>query len=312
MSEYKLAPLDFSKLHTVPLAGRPAKVTLDNFAAPHAGGVGAFIDSLPHLLAADEFRGLAAAVLSARKSGRAILWGLGGHVVKCGLAPVLIDLMDRGFITGLAGNGAASIHDIEIALAGATSEEVDAVLTDGRFGTAEETAATFHGAVADAGLLGCGLGEAIGKRLQGSPNAKVSLLAAAYARKIPVTIHVALGTDTPHNDPRMNAAALGEASYRDFRLFAEMVRGLEGGGIYLNVGSAVLMPEVFLKAVSVVRNLGHILRDFNTANLDFIQHYRPTRNVIERPVAGGGHGFALTGHHEIMIPLLAAYLAENC
>jgi hypothetical protein len=189
---------------------------------------------------------------------------------------------------------------------------VDAVLTDGRFGTAEETAAAFHGAAADAARDSIGLGEAIGKRLQGSPNAKVSLLAAAYARRIPVTIHVALGTDTPHNDPRMNAAALGEASYRDFRLFAQMVQGLEGGGIYLNVGSAVLMPEVFLKAVSVVRNLGHTLRDFNTANFDFIQHYRPTRNVIERPVAGGGHGYALTGHHEIMIPLLAAYLAENC
>src|ERR1035438_749201 len=150
MSEYKLAPLDFSKLRTVPLAGRPAKVTLANFGQPHAGGVGAFLHSPPHLLAADEFRALAAAILGARKAGRAILWGLGGHVIKCGLAPVLIDLMDRGCITGLAGNGAASIHDIEIALAGATSEEVDAVLTDGRFGTAEETAATFHGAAADA------------------------------------------------------------------------------------------------------------------------------------------------------------------
>lgn len=312
MSEYKLEPLDFSTLHTVPLAGRAAKVTLDNFGRPCRGSVGAFIDSLPHLLAADQFRGLAGAMLNARKTGRAILWGIGGHVVKCGLAPVLIDLMDRGFITGLAGNGAASIHDIEIALAGATSEDVDAVLSDGRFGTADETAATFHGATADAVRDSIGLGEAIGKRLQGSPNANVSLLAAAYARKIPATIHVALGTDTPHNDPRMNAAALGEASYRDFRLFAEMTRGLEGGGVYLNVGSAVLMPEVFLKAVSVVRNLGHTLRDFHTANFDFIQHYRPTRNVIERPVAGGGRGYAMTGHHEIMIPLLAAYLAESC
>jgi hypothetical protein len=186
------------------------------------------------------------------------------------------------------------------------------VLTDGRFGAADETAATFHGATVQAARDGIGLGEALGRSLSGAPNAKVSLLAAAWTRKIPVTVHVALGTDTPHNDPRMDAAALGSASYYDFRLFAALVNGLEGGGVYLNVGSAVLLPEVFLKAVSVARNLGHPLREFNTANLDFIQHYRPTRNVVERPVAaGGGRGFALTGHHEIMVPLLAAYLAEQ-
>jgi hypothetical protein len=314
MSEYKVQPLDFSNLRTVPLAGRPAKVNLGNFARPTepSGSITAFVDSLPHLLGADQLRGLAAAVLHARKAERAILWGIGGHVVKCGLAPVLIDLMDRGLLTGLAMNGAAAIHDLEIALAGATSEEVDDVLTDGRFGAADETAAVFHGAATAAAREAIGLGESLGRSVSSAPNAASSLLAAAWLRKIPLTVHVALGTDTPHNDPRMDAAALGAASYHDFRLFASLVRGLEGGGVYLNVGSAVLLPEVFLKAISVVRNLGHSLREFNTANLDFIQHYRPTRNVVERPVAAGcGRGFALTGHHEIMVPLLAAYLAEQ-
>src|SRR6266404_2379004 len=313
MSEYSVKPLDFSKLRTVPLAGRPAKVRVAHFGKPHSVGIRSFVDSLPRLLAADQLRDLAAAILAARKSKRAILWGIGGHVVKCGLAPVFVDLMDRGFVTGLAMNGAAAIHDLEIALAGATSEDVDEVLVDGRFGSADETAANFHAAAAEAARDSLGLGEALGRRVTGTPNAAVSLLAQALQRKIPVTVHVALGTDTPHNDPRMNAAALGQASYHDFRLFAEMTRGLEGGGVYLNVGSAVLMPEVFLKAVSVVRNLGYPLREFHTANLDFIQHYRPTRNVVERPVtAGGGRGFALTGHHEIMIPLVAAYLMETC
>jgi hypothetical protein len=316
MSEYKVAPLDFSNLRTVPLAGRPGKVNLGHFGRPYqgqpSGSMTAFVDSLPHLLGADQLRGLAAAMIGARKAERAILWGIGGHVVKCGLAPVLIDLMDRGLLTALAMNGAAAIHDLEIALSGATSEEVDEVLTDGRFGAADETAATFHGAAVLAAREGIGLGEALGRGLVAAPNAAVSLLTAAWSRKIPVTVHVALGTDTPHNDPRMDAAALGSASYHDFRLFASLVRGLEGGGVYLNVGSAVLLPEVFLKAVSVARNLGHPLREFNTANLDFIQHYRPTRNVVERPVAaGGGRGFALTGHHEIMLPLLAAYLGEQ-
>ncbi len=313
MSEYKIKPLDFSKLRTVPLAGRPAKVNLSHFGRayrPQGSSMTDFVDSLPHLLGADQFRELAASILHARVAGRAILWGIGGHVVKCGLAPVLIDLMDRELLTALAMNGAAAIHDLEIALSGATSEEVDDVLKDGRFGVSDETAATFHGAATAAARNGIGLGEALGRSLAGATNAEKSLLAAAWSRKIPATVHVALGTDTPHNDPRMDAAALGTTSYHDFRLFASLVRGLDEGGVYLNVGSAVLLPEIFLKAVSVVRNLGNPLSRFDTANLDFIQHYRPTRNVVERPVAGGGHGFALTGHHEIMVPLLAAYLAE--
>lgn len=312
MSRYPLEPLDFSRLRTTSLAGRPAKVRLQDFAQPYrGGGVRALVESMPHILAGEQLRDLAAAVLRARRVGRPILWGLGGHVIKCGLAPVLLDLMERGLASGFTLNGAAAIHDLEIALAGATSEEVDQVLADGRFGTAEETAATFHGAAKQAAKETLGLGESLGRCLEAAPHSAASLLAQAYCRTVPVTVHVALGTDTPHNDPRMDAAALGEATYRDFRLFAELVRRLEGGGVYLNVGSAVLLPEVFLKAVSVVRNLGHPLQDFSTANLDFIQHYRPTRNVVERPTASGGHGYALTGHHEILLPLLAAYLIES-
>jgi hypothetical protein len=309
VSTYRQKPLDFSQLKTVPLKGRAAKVSVKDFGRPHRGpNVKAFVDSLPRILGAEQLRGLAAAIRAGKRRKRALIWGLGGHVIKVGLAPVLIDLIERGFATAFALNGAAAIHDLEIALCGATSEEVENVLGDGRFGAAEETAATFHAAASDAAVERIGLGEALGRALQDAPHAGVSLLAAAYRARVPVTVHVALGTDTPHNDPRMDAAALGTASYHDFRLFAELVRGLEGGGVYLNVGSAVLLPEVFLKAVSAVRNLGHPLTKFSTANLDFLQHYRPARNVVERPVAGGGRGFALTGHHEIMVPLLAALL----
>lgn len=311
MSAYKDKPLDFSKLTTVPLKGRAAKVSVKDFARPYRGDLGRFVDSLPRILGAEQLRGLASAIREGKRGKRALIWGLGGHVIKVGLAPVLIDLMKHGFVTAFALNGAAAIHDLEIALSGATSEEVENVLGDGRFGAAEETAATFHAAAKAAAAERIGLGEALGRALTGAPQAKVSLLAAAYRAKIPVTVHVAVGTDTPHNDPRMDAAALGTASYQDFRLFAELLRGLEGGGVYLNVGSAVLLPEVFLKAVSVVRNLGYPLKKFSTANLDFLQHYRPTRNVVERPVAGGGRGFALTGHHEIMVPLLAALLRKK-
>lgn len=309
MSAYRDKPLDFSKLKTVPLKGRAAKVSVKDFGRPYRGGdVAKLVDSLPRILGAEQLRGLAAAIREGKRRKRALVWGLGGHVVKVGLAPVLIDLMQRGFVTAFALNGAAAIHDLEIALCGATSEEVENVLGDGRFGAAEETAATFHAAAAAAARERIGLGEALGRALKGAPHAKASLLAAAFGARVPVTVHVAVGTDTPHNDPRMDAAALGAASYHDFRLFAELLRGLEGGGVYLNVGSAVLLPEVFLKAVSVVRNLGYPLQKFSTANLDFMQHYRPTRNVVERPVAGGGRGYALTGHHEIMVPLLAAML----
>ncbi len=308
-------------VNTLPICARNScstwlrlSVPATSFATSHSGVLqkSPCASTKPGILAGQQLRDLASAILAARNGGPAILWGLGGHVIKCGLAPVLVELMKRGLATGFALNGAAAIHDLEIALAGSTSEDVDEVLTDGRFGTAEETAVTLHEAAKHAAKEGIGLGEATGRALQKTPNAAASLLAQAYQHKAPVSVHVAVGADTPHIDPRMDAAALGQATYHDFRLLAGMVKGLEGGGVYLNVGSAVILPEVFLKAVSVVRNLGNALQNFHTANLDFLQHYRPTRNVVERPVSGGGRGYALTGHHEIMLPLLAAYLMESC
>jgi hypothetical protein len=244
---------------------------------------------------------------------------LGGHVIKCGLAPVLLDLMQRGFVTAFALNGSAAIHDFEIALAGHTSEDVEAVLPDGRFGAAEETGREMNRAIAEGDREGLGMGEALGKWLDRAETAHQadSLLLQAYRHATPVTVHVAIGTDTPHTHPAADPAAIGSTSHRDFRLFAACVTDLDAGGVYLNVGSAVVMPEVFLKAVSAVRNLGHPLAGFTTANFDFLQHYRPRVNVVERPHKGGAGvslptgGYAITGHHELMIPLLAAALIEK-
>ncbi len=317
MSKYEIEPLDFSALHTVPLASRGGKVKTADFAIPYQKGSGftAWMESLPRLLAGDSFRAVVEAVGNAREKRKAILWGLGGHVIKCGLAPVLIDLQRRGFATGFALNGAAAIHDFEIALAGHTSEDVEAVLPDGRFGAAEETGREMNRAISGGAAEGLGMGEALGRWLDliaPAKHAPCSLVLSAYRSSTPVTVHVAIGTDTPHTHPALDAASLGEATHRDFRLFATQVTALDNGGIYLNLGSAVLMPEVFLKAVSAVRNLGHPLANFTTANFDFLQHYRPRVNVVERPHAqSGGKGYNITGHHEIMIPLLAAALIER-
>jgi hypothetical protein len=255
------------------------------------------------------------ALAAARKRQRAIIWGLGGHVIKCGLAPVVIDLMRRGYVTAFALNGAAAIHDFEIALAGHTSEDVEAVLPDGRFGAAEETGREMNRAIAEGDREGLGMGEALGRWLDSGAapeHAASSLLLQAYRHGTPVTVHVAIGTDTPHTHPAADAAAIGSASHRDFRLLSAYLADLNDGGVYLNVGSAVVLPEVFLKAVSAVRNLGHPLANFTTADFDFLPHYRPRVNVVERPHAGsGGAGYAITGHHELMVPLLAAALIER-
>jgi hypothetical protein len=317
MSIYDKLPLDFSGLKTVSLTERGGKVKAADFAIPYEKGAGlsGWLDSLPRILAADAFRAVVDALDSARKNRRAIVWGMGGHVIKCGLAPVLIDLMRRGYVTGFAMNGSAAIHDFEIALAGHTSEDVEAVLPDGRFGAAEETGREMNRAISGGAAEGLGMGEALGRWLDliaPSKNAGSSLLMAAHRNVTPVTVHVALGTDTPHTHPAANPAAIGECTHRDFRLFAAQVADLNDGGVYLNVGSAVVMPEVFLKAVSAVRNLGHPLAGFTTANFDFLQHYRPRVNVVERPHAqSGGRGYAITGHHELMVPLLAAALIER-
>ena len=322
MSKYSVKPLSFEGLKTVPIAERGGKVQVGQFARPFqkGDGVARLIDSFPDILAGQTFRGVLDALKRARAESRAILWGMGGHVIKCGLGDVLLDLMRRGWVTGFVMNGAASIHDFEFAIAGQTSEDVEAVLPDGRFGASEETGREMNVAIAEANRPGLdkneplGMGEALGKHLEtlAKPElARHSLLVGAYQAAVPVTVHVAFGTDTPHTHPRADAAAIGETSHRDFRLLCSLVRGLDNGGVYLNLGSAVVLPEVFLKAVSVVRNLGHPLAEFTTVNFDFLQHYRPRVNVVERPHArSGGRGFAITGHHEIMIPLLAAALVE--
>lgn len=317
MSKYEKEPLEFHGLKTVPLAARGGKVKTADFAIPYQKGSGftTWMESLPRILAGDSFRAVVDAIGEAREKRKAILWGLGGHVIKCGLAPVLIDLQRRGFATGFALNGAAAIHDFEIALAGHTSEDVETVLPDGRFGAAEETGREMNRAITGGADEGLGMGESLGRWLELIAPARYapgSLLMAAYGSATPVTVHVAIGTDTPHMHPSVDAAALGEATHRDFRLFAAQVGDLNQGGVYLNIGSAVLLPEVFLKAVSAVRNLGRPLANFTTANFDFLQHYRPRVNVVERPHAqSGGKGYNITGHHELMIPLLAAALIER-
>jgi len=318
MSKYSQKPIDLSGLATYPLASRPSKVTVADFARPlsddQARSAAALIDSLPDILAVKSLRAVAHAVVEARAKGRAVIWGFGGHVIKTGLAPVLIDLMKRGFVTALATNGSGIIHDFEIALAGWTSEDVDAALGDGQFGMAEETGRFINRAIIDGAANDCGIGESIGAFLaaQNPPHSAFSILHEAYHRNVPVTAHVTIGADIVHIHHHADGAAIGAGSHRDFLLFTSIVRELDGGGVYLNLGSAVTLPEIFLKAVTVVRNLGHPLRDITTANFDFLQHYRPATNVVRRPVAGGaGRGYSLTGHHEIMIPLLAAAIIER-
>lgn len=317
MSRYSEKPISFEGLKTVPIEARGGKVRVEDFARPYrpGEGLGGWLESLPGILAAPAFRGVIDALRRARDQERALLWGMGGHVIKCGLADVLVDLMRRGWVTGFVMNGAASIHDFEIAIAGQTSEDVEEVLPDGRFGAAEETGREMNLAITEGHRDGLGMGEALGRRLETLARGEFqthSVLWGAYQAALPVTVHVAIGTDTPHTHPQADAAAIGAATHRDFRLLCSLVRGLDQGGIYLNIGSAVVLPEVFLKAVSVVRNLGFPLAGFTTVNFDFLQHYRPKLNVVERPHArSGGRGYAITGHHELMIPLLAAALIES-
>jgi hypothetical protein len=316
-SKYPIEPMDFSAMKTIPIADRGGKVTIAHMAKPYqqGSGVTGLLAGLPDLLAAPSFARVVDALVEARARRRTILWGLGGHVIKCGLAPVLLDLMRRGFVSGFVLNGAASIHDFEIGISGSTSEDVEAVLPDGRFGSADETGSWMNEAIAAGSGRGLGMGESLGARLAecADPSfAQYCLVLEAWRAGVPVTVHVAVGTDTPHTHPAADAAAIGAATHRDFRLLCTMLRGMHDGGVYLNVGSAVVLPEVFLKAVSVVRNLGYPLARFTTVNLDFLQHYRPKMNVVDRPHAqSGGKGYSITGHHEIMIPLLAAALIER-
>ncbi|MEE8347961.1 MAG: hypothetical protein V3R94_00195 [Acidobacteriota bacterium] len=312
MSKYKEFKLD--EIRDYPLKSRPSKVAAEDLAHPLAeDSLSAFTRSLPRILAADQLRLLVDKIREAREKKRAIVWGFGGHVVKVGLSPILIDLMERGFVTALATNGSGMIHDFEMTLSGQTSEDVEEQLGTGAFGMARETGEYLNRAIVDGAAQGQGIGESVARFLEQSDasNAELSLLLQSYRRDIPLSVFIAMGTDIIHNHPQASGEAMGKGSQIDFRIFTQQVSLLEDGGVYLNVGSAVILPEVFLKAVSLVRNSGSSLEKFTTANLDFVQHYRPTRNVVQRPVAKGGTGIALTGHHEIMVPLLAAMLIHG-
>ncbi len=313
MSRY--VPLDPRGVTTYPLGSRPSKVQASDAARPwRAGGtLGAFLEALPNQLAARWLREIVQAILAARRRDRPVILGMGAHVIKVGLSPVVIDLLARGLVTGVALNGAGVIHDFELATAGFTSEDVEARLGEGEFGMAEETGRVVNDAVVQGLPEGWGFGRAVGERLiaLAPPHLPLSILAACVRLDLPCTVHVALGADIIHMHPSCRGDATGEATLRDFRLLAAVVADLNDGGVYLNVGSAVLLPEVFLKALTLARNLGHRVQNFVTVNLDFIQHYRPTQNVVRRPVATGGRGYALTGHHELLVPLLAAALIEG-
>ncbi len=311
--EDNLRPIELNDVTTYPLASRPSKVSLNDFARPitENASIAEFLDSLPNILAVQSLRALAARMQRARELKKPIIWGIGGHVIKTGLAPVIIDLLNRGFVNAIAGNGSVLVHDAEIAMVGSTSEDVDATLGEGIFGGADETGKLLNRAAEEGAGDSIGLGEATGRALLAlkPTNISQSLLCAAYEARVPFTAHITIGGDISHFHPHTNGSALGATTHIDFRLIAELVRRMDGGGVYLNIGSAVTLPEVFLKAITLVRNLGNPLTDITTANFDFIQSYRALTNVVRRPTANGaGQGYSVIGHHELTIPLLAAEL----
>ncbi len=307
-------PLDVKKIQTCSLAERKSMVSAGDFARAwkKGGRFADFLDRLPHVLAAGDLRAVAAAIVRACKDQRTVALGMGAHAIKVGLNPVLIDLMEKGIIRSVAMNGAGIVHDFELAFSGQTSEDVAASLGSGSFGMARETCSFLGEATDRAGKEEIGLGRAVGLSIleQNLPFAATSILAAGARLSIPVTVHVAIGTDIIHMHPQFHAGQAGEASHRDFLTFASVVSTLEQG-VYINLGSAVILPEVFLKALSLVRNLGHSVKHMTTVNMDFIRHYRPMTNVVHRPTLEGGKGYCLVGHHEIMFPLLAAAVIEQ-
>src|SRR5688572_144761 len=306
---------DLSGVRTYPLASRQSKARVEHFgrAVERGATFTAWFDALPAMLGAHDLRRVVEAIVAAHARGAGIVWGIGAHVIKTGVSPVLIDLMERGYVSALAMNGAGIIHDFELALSGATSEDVDEALGPGRFGMAEETGRILNAVIAEASQRGDGLGRAVGAYLsrEQPPFAKYSLAATAHRLGIPLTVHVALGTDIIHMHPQASGAAIGDVSLRDFRYFTSCVARL-GAGVYLNCGSAVVLPEVFLKAVALARNTGVALDELTTVNIDFVRMYRPQTNVVTRPVVGtDGVGISLVGHHELLIPLIAAAVIEG-
>ncbi len=307
--------LNLKRLRRYSLTERPSKVALSSFAKPTPAGSSfrAFYENLPRILAAEKFQRLVEVIVEAHRRKKPVLALLGAHVLKVGLSPLVADLIERRVITAVAMTGSGIVHDFELALQGQTSEEVVEALSDGSFGMARETADFLNQAIQDGARRGWGLGESVGRRIEEKKlgHRNLSVFAAAYRRRIPATVHVAIGTDVIHQHPSCDGAAVGKTSLADFHTLARVVSGIGEGSVVLNVGSAVILPEVFLKAVSIARNLGHPVKDFTAADLDMIQHYRPSQNVLSRPTALGGQAISLTGHHEILVPLLYAAVMEK-
>ena len=304
--------LDWSKIKTFSISERPNKVAVEDFATPHTAGASfaEYFRNLPDFLAASDFGRIVDAMADAVRNGRTVLLMMGAHPIKCGLNPILVDAMRSGLVHAVAFNGAAAIHDFETAYQGETSEDVQRGLDDGTFGMADETGRLMNAAYAQGVASGLGAGEALGATMGAFPNKHLSILQTGAELGIPVTVHIALGTDIIHQHPTANGAVLGEASFRDFQRFASVVATLEGG-VVLNIGSAVIMPEVFLKALTVARNLGNKVETFTTATFDMIRQYRPTENVVRRPTHLGGKGYYIVGHHELNIPFLFAAVKER-
>jgi deoxyhypusine synthase len=304
----KYKPISLKKIKTRQLKSRKSKVALDKVGKPFLkGSFNEFIKTLPDVLAARDFKAVVKAIVRAREDDRPVILGMGAHPIKVGLSPIIINLMENNIITAVAMNGACIVHDFELSLMGHTSEDVDVELQEGTFGMARETGKGLNRAISQGVKKGYGIGKAVGEYiLQSKASYKqLSILATAAELNIPATVHVAIGTDIIHMHPEVDGRAIGEGSMRDFRLFSSVVADLKNG-VYINLGSAVIMPEVFLKAIAITRNLKYDVRNFTTVNMDFIQHYRCRENVLRRPILSGGNSYALTGHHEIMFPLLAA------
>jgi hypothetical protein len=314
MSIYKnLEPFDFKKINTYDLASRRSKVTVRDFARPISkdNSLSEFFESFPNILAVKSIKSLASRIIRAKKLNKPIIWGIGGHVIKTGLSPILIDFMERGYLTAIATNGSVLVHDTEIALVGFTSEDVDATLGKGDFGAARETGDILNKSAKRGMKDSIGLGEAICREVTAlNPEFyEYSILCKAYEHSIPVTSHLTIGADIGHFHPNAEGSALGETSHIDFKLFCSLIEKINGGGVYINFGSAVTLPEIFLKAITINKNIGNEINDITTANFDFIQHYRPNTNVVRRPTANGaGEGYSITGHHELTLPLLAGLL----
>jgi hypothetical protein len=310
----KWTPISLDEVKSYPLKKRPSKVKVDDFgnAWQPGGSMNRWLESLPKILAGNDFTEIVDRFVRAAASGKTIILAMGAHAIKVGLNPIILDLLNRRILSGIAMNGAGIIHDAEVAMVGCTSEDVAEQIGTGKFGMAEETGMLLNTAISEGAKQGLGIGRSVGAMLirENFPYNRYSLLARAFELDIPVTVHVAIGTDIIHFHPNVDGASIGKASHLDFRIFARLVSTLEEG-VFINLGSAVILPEVFLKALTLVRNLGYQARDFTTVNMDFIRHYRPMTNVVHRPTLDGGKGYNLVGHHEIMFPLLAAAVLEG-